>query len=96
MLHLLPPCAELLAVPETLHIRMLTGKPKPDQVRNSSAQVVAVTCENCRLQSGDRSGHYGLGIGLVSLLYLVIKTMHLPDAAESIEERMTSPIKIKV
>jgi Fe-S oxidoreductase len=69
---------------------MLAGKPKADQVRASGAQVVAAACENCRLQLGDLSGHYGLGVGVVALADLVVRAICLPGARESIEERMTA------
>jgi Fe-S oxidoreductase len=88
--------AGLVAVPETNEIRMLAGKPKADQVKKSGAQMVAAACENCRLQLGDLSGYYGLGVGVVSLVDLVVKAMRLPGAAESIEEQMTSKVHLKV
>jgi Fe-S oxidoreductase len=88
--------AGLVAVPETYDIRMLAGKPKADQVKNSGAQVIAAACENCRLQLGDLSGYYGLGVGVVSLVDLVVKAMRLPGAAESIEEQMTSKVHLEV
>jgi Fe-S oxidoreductase len=82
--------AGLVALPEAAELRMLAGKPKADQVRKSGAQVVAAACENCRLQLGDLSGHYGLGVGVVALADLVVRAMRLPGARESIEERMTA------
>jgi Fe-S oxidoreductase len=51
--------AGLVALPEAYDLRMLAGKPKADQVKRSGAQVVAAACENCRLQLGDLSSHYG-------------------------------------
>ncbi|MFU8773349.1 MAG: (Fe-S)-binding protein [Anaerolineales bacterium] len=88
--------AGLVAVPETYDIRMLAGKPKAEQVKRSRAQVVAAACENCRLQLGDLSGHYGLGVGVVSLVDVVVKAMRLPGASESIEEQMTSKAHLNV
>jgi Fe-S oxidoreductase len=82
--------AGLVALPEAAELRMLAGKPKADQVRASGAQVVAAACENCRLQLGDLSGHYGLGVGVVALADLVVRAICLPGARESIEERMTA------
>ena len=79
-----------MAVPETYDIRMMAGKPKVEQIKRSGAQVVAAACENCRLQIGDLSGHYGLGVGVVALADLVVKAMRLPGAKNSIEERMTA------
>ncbi|MBE0410848.1 MAG: (Fe-S)-binding protein [Anaerolineales bacterium] len=88
--------AGLVAVPETYDLRMLAGKPKADQVKRCGAQMVAAACENCRLQLGDLSGHYGLGVGVVSLVDVVVKAMRLPGAPESIEEQMTSKVHLKV
>jgi Fe-S oxidoreductase len=82
--------AGLVALPEAAELRMVAGKPKAEQVRASGAQVVAAACENCRLQLGDLSGHYGLGVGVVALADLVVRAMRLPGARESIEERMTA------
>jgi Fe-S oxidoreductase len=82
--------AGLVALPEAAELRMVAGKPKAEQVRASGAQVVAAACENCRLQLGDLSGHYGLGVGVVALADLVVKAMRLPGARESIEERLTA------
>jgi Fe-S oxidoreductase len=86
--------AGLVAVPEAADTRMLAGWPKAEQVRRSGAQVVAAACENCRLQLGDLSGHYGLGVGVIALADLVVRAMRLPGAKESIEERMTAEVKV--
>ncbi|RPI25626.1 MAG: (Fe-S)-binding protein [Chloroflexota bacterium] len=82
--------AGLVALPEAAEIRMLAGKPKAEQVRRSGAQVVVAACENCRLQLGDLSGHYGLGVGVIALADLVVKAMRLPGAKDSVEEKMIS------
>jgi Fe-S oxidoreductase len=82
----------LVALPEAAELRMLAGKPKADQVSRSGAQIVVAACENCRLQLGDLSGHFGLGVGVVALSDLVVKAMRLPGAKESIEEVITSDV----
>lgn len=82
--------AGLVANPEAYELRMLAGKPKAEQVQRSGAQVVAAACENCRLQLGDLSGHYGLGVGVVALADLVARAMRLPGAGEVFEEKMTA------
>ena len=58
--------------------------------------MALAACENCRLQLGDLSGHYGLDVGLVDLADLVVKAMRLPGARESIEEIITSDISLVV
>ncbi len=88
----------LVANPDTYDLRMLAGKPKVDQIQRTGAQVVVAACENCRLQLGDLSGYYGLGVGVVALADLVVKAMRLPGAKETIEEKMTvetSPVEAR-
>lgn len=80
----------LVALAEAHDIRMLAGKPKVEQVKHSQAQIVSAACENCRLQLGDLSGHYGLGIGVTALVDLVVKAMRLPGDKQTIEYLMTS------
>jgi len=80
----------LVANPDAYEIRMLAGKPKADQVKASGAQVVAAACENCRLQLGDLSGHYGLGVGVTALADLVVRAMRLPGAKDLVEEKIMS------
>jgi hypothetical protein len=69
---------------------MMAGKPKADQVRRSGAHVVVAACENCRLQLGDLSGFYGLGIGVTALADLVVKAMRLPGHKSTVEHFMTA------
>lgn len=80
----------LVALPEAAEIRLLAGRPKADQIKRSGAQIVAAACENCRLQLGDVSSHYGLGVGVVALADLVVKAMRLPGSKDSIEEMIAS------
>jgi len=82
----------LVALTENQDIRMLAGKPKVDQLVRSNAQIVVAACENCRLQLGDLSGHYGLGIGVTALADLVVKAMRLPGDKQTIEHLMTSEV----
>ena len=84
----------LVAVPEAYEVRLAAGKPKAEQVRRSGARVVVAACENCRLQLGDLSGHYGLDIGVVALADLVVKAMRLPGYQETIEEKMTAEVSL--
>lgn len=86
--------AGLVAVPETYELRLLAGKPKAEQVRRSGAEIVVAACENCRLQLGDLSGEYGLGVGVTALADLVVRAMRLPGAKETIEEKMTAEAKV--
>ena len=84
--------AGLVALPEAYDMRMLAGKPKASQVKSSGANIVVAACENCRLQLGDLSGYYGLGIGVTALVDLVVKAMRLPGDKSTIEHFMTSEV----
>lgn len=85
--------AGLVAVPETYELRLRAGKPKAEQVRRSGAEIVVAACENCRLQLGDLSGEYGLGVGVTALADLVVRAMRLPGAKDILEEKMTAEVK---
>jgi len=80
----------LVANPDVMELRMLTGMPKVEQVRRSGASIVVAACENCRLQLGDLSSHYGAGFGVTAIADLVVKAMRLPGAKQTIEATMTS------
>lgn len=82
--------AGLVALPEAYELRMLAGKPKAEQVKKSGAEVVVAACENCRLQLGDLSNHYGLGVGVTALADLFVRAMRLPGAKDTLEARVTS------
>ena len=43
-------------------------------------RLVTAACENCRLQLGDLSEHYGAGYTVTALADLVVKAMRLPGA----------------
>jgi Fe-S oxidoreductase len=71
---------------------MLAGKPKVEQVRRSGASLVVAACENCRLQLGDLSSHFGAGFGVTALADLVVKAMHLPGEKRTVEASLTSSV----
>ena len=80
----------LVANPDVFDLRMLAGKPKLEQVQRTGATIVAAACENCRLQLGELSSHYGAGFGVTAIADLVVKAMRLPGAHQTVEARMTS------
>lgn len=65
----------LVAIPEWSDIRLQAGRPKADQIKDTGAAVVAASCDNCRIQIGDISEHYGLGASVVGLTELVVKAL---------------------
>jgi len=79
----------LVANPDVFDLRMLAGKPKLDQVNHSGARIVVAACENCRLQLGELSSHYGAGFGVTAMADLVVKAMRLPGARQTVEAQMT-------
>ncbi len=82
----------LVALTETSDIRMAAGRVKAEQIKRSGAQIIAAACENCRLQLGDLSGYYGLGIGVTALADLVVKAMKLPGMKGTVEQHMVTDI----
>jgi Fe-S oxidoreductase len=88
--------AGLVALPEAVDIRMLAGKPKVEQVKRSGAQMVVAACENCRLQLGDLSSHYGLGVGITALADLVVNAMRLPGQKDTVEARIVETVPVAV
>jgi Fe-S oxidoreductase len=75
----------LVALPEYAERRLNAGKPKAEQIRKTRAQVVVAACENCRLQIGEISHHYGLGVEITALADLVVKAMRLPSTQHEAE-----------
>ncbi|MDH7486836.1 MAG: (Fe-S)-binding protein [Anaerolineae bacterium] len=67
----------LIAAPEMKEIRMKAGRPKAEQIRQTGAQWVVTTCENCKTQLGDLNEHYGLGIEIKGLVDLVAEALAL-------------------
>lgn len=80
----------LVANPDVVDLRMLAGRPKVDQVRRTGASLVVAACENCRLQLGELSAHYGAGFGVTAVADLVVKAMRLPGAPKTVEANLTS------
>ncbi len=76
----------LVALPEYAERRLNAGKPKAEQIRKTRAQVVVAACENCRLQIGELSHHYGLGVEITALADLVVKAMRLPSTRHEAEK----------
>ncbi len=68
----------MVACPEAYDIRMISGKPKLEQVKRTGAAVVAAACENCRLQLTDLGEYYGAAYTVTALADLVVKAMRLP------------------
>lgn len=69
----------LVALPEYTERRLKAGQPKAEQIRRTGAKIVVAACENCRLQIGELSGHYGLGVEVMALADVVVKAMRLPE-----------------
>ncbi len=79
-----------MALPEYNERRMMAGRPKAEQIRRTGAHVLVAACENCRLQIGDLSRHYGLPIEISALADLVVKAMRLPNTQDRMKEIFTA------
>ena len=65
----------LVAEPDWMDIRMQAGKKKAEQVKQTGARLVITSCDNCRLQIGDLSEHYGLNVEVSSVSELAVKAL---------------------
>jgi len=65
----------LVAEPDWIDIRMQAGKMKAEQVKQTGASLVITSCDNCRLQIGDLSQHYGLNVEASSVSELAVKAL---------------------
>ncbi|MEW5735404.1 MAG: (Fe-S)-binding protein [Thermodesulfobacteriota bacterium] len=59
--------------------RMLNGRLKAEQIRQTGAKVVIAPCHNCFDQVRDLSEHYELGVKVVSFKELVVHQMIVPE-----------------
>jgi len=67
--------AGLVAIPEWAEARIKAGKPKADQIRQTGASVVVMSCDNCRHQISELNEHYSLGIKVTSLAELTVQAL---------------------
>ena len=74
--------AGLVAMLEWEDFRIQSGKPKADQIRETGAEVVVTSCDNCRHQIIEIGEHYGLGITVSSLSELVADSLVTTGQAE--------------
>ncbi|MEW6033699.1 MAG: (Fe-S)-binding protein [Chloroflexota bacterium] len=65
----------LVALPEKMELRLKAGAPKSHQVRETGAAVVVASCDNCRIQLGDLSEHYGLGVEVKGMAEVVVRAL---------------------
>ena len=56
---------------ETLDFRMKSSRVKVDQVRETSAEIVATACENCHTQLSNLNDHYKMGMEVKFLSSMV-------------------------
>src|SRR3972149_3208804 len=68
----------LVALPEYQEIRLRAGGPKARQIHETGARMVVAACENCRLQIGELSHEYNLGIEVSAVADLVVRALRLP------------------
>lgn len=69
----------VIAIPEYDEVRLASGKPKADQIRESGARVVATACDNCKLQILELAEQYGLDVSVVGVVDLVADALILDE-----------------
>ncbi len=69
----------VITIPEYDEVRLASGKPKADQIRETGAPVVATACDNCKLQIIELAEHYGLDVSVVGLVDLVAEALILDE-----------------
>jgi Fe-S oxidoreductase len=72
----------VIAIPEYDEVRLASGKPKAEQIRESGAQVVATACDNCKLQLMDLAERYGLDVSVVGVVDLVAKALVMDEKSD--------------
>ena len=65
----------VVAVPEFEKTRRTGGKIKADQISDTKAQVVTVTCDNCMLSLEDLNEHYKLGVRVEGITATVARAL---------------------
>ena len=65
----------IVAVSEWDNRRLEAGMPKANQIKATGAKIVVAACDNCRIQLGEISEHYGLGITVAGLCELAAKAL---------------------
>jgi hypothetical protein len=87
-----------VALPEYQELRLKAGEPKARQIRATGATTVVAACENCRLQIGELSHQYDLGIEVSAMADLVVRALRLPPTtheAEKLFAGATEPLPIR-
>ena len=80
----------LVALPEYQEIRLRAGGPKARQIHETGARMVVAACENCRLQIGELSHEYNLGIEVSAVADLVVRALRLPPTRHEAEKLFAS------
>jgi len=57
--------------------RMITGKPKADQMKATGLDHLATACLSCHRQLGELSAHFKLGIKVDTVAYLAAESLIL-------------------
>ncbi len=55
--------------------RLAAGRPKAEQIRATGSRLVVASCDNCRHQINELSEHYGLGVEVIGLAELVLRSL---------------------
>ena len=72
----------MITIPEYDEVRLASGQPKADQIRESGAEVVATACDNCKLQIIELAELYGLDVSVIGVVDLVAEALILDEDKE--------------
>ena len=67
--------AGLVAIPDWQETRIKAGKPKAEQIKQTEADLVVASCDNCRHQINELSEEYDLAVRVVGLSELVAEAL---------------------
>jgi Fe-S oxidoreductase len=66
--------------------RLISGKVKVDQIRETGAKVLIVPCHNCYDQINDLNKEYELGLKVMHFKTIISEMMIIPDEMKPDEE----------
>lgn len=72
--------------PEFKKRRMLSGRVKAEQIRNTGAKIVITPCHNCFDQVNDLNKEYDLNVRVLSFKEIITETMIVPEKFQPVDE----------
>ncbi|MCK8602144.1 (Fe-S)-binding protein [Desulfoferrobacter suflitae] len=72
--------------PEFKKRRMLSGRVKAEQIRNTGAKIVITPCHNCFDQVNDLNKEYDLNVRVLSFKEIITEIMIVPEKFQPVDE----------